>query len=445
VTTSNLSQDHKIVMQGDWLGARKGETWRLRSSVVCPAIFLLLSIVSGHAQTLDPKADPEPTAASIRPFKMHVPDQVLIDLRRRLAETKWPDQLPGTTWEFGADIKKVRELAEYWQNGYDWRAQEAKINGFEQFTTEIDGQQIYFIHQRSPRPDAIPLMLIHGWPGSMLEFLALIEPLTDPKDKNSPAFDVIIPSLPGFGFSGPTTTRGWGPQRMAKALIVLMDRLGYSKYGIQGGDWGSAVAQAMAYQAPTRVIGLHLNLVFVPPPNREAVAQMSAAERKRYSYFDREESSFFFLQASEPQTLAYSLTDSPVGWLAWMISKFQLLTDNDGDFLTAVNRDTFLTDVTLYWATGTVGSAMRIYRENRLTGEAAGPTPRLETPVGYADFPREVAVPPFRWITQTYNVVQKTEMPKGGHFAALEQPDLLLNDVRKFFAKVDQKKAEIAP
>jgi epoxide hydrolase len=445
VTTSNLLQDHKIVTQGDRLGVRRRETWRLPSSVVCAAIFLLWSMVPGHAQTLDPKADAEPTAATIRPFKMHVPDQVLIDLRRRLAETKWPDQLPGTTWEYGADIKKVQELAQYWKNGYDWHAQEARINRFDQFTTDIDGQQIYFIHQRSPRPDAIPLLLIHGWPGSILEFLALIEPLTHPKDSNIPAFHVIIPSLPGFGFSGPTTTRGWGPQRMAKALVVLMDRLGYSKYGIQGGDWGSAVAQDMAYQAPAQVIGLHLNLLFMPPPNPEAVAQMSAAERKRYSYFDREESSFFFLQASEPQTLAYALSDSPVGWLAWMIGKFQLLTDNNGDFLTAVDRDAFLTDVTLYWATGTVGSAMRIYRENRLTGEEATPSPHLETPIGYADFPREVAVPPFSWIARTYDVVQRTEMPKGGHFAALEQPDLLLDDMRRFFAKVGQKQTELAP
>jgi epoxide hydrolase len=404
------------------------------------ALLLFPSLVLGQAQL-----PAEPGPATIRPFKMHVPDCVLIDLRRRLAEAKWPDQLPGTTWEYGADIKKVRELADYWQNGYDWRAQEAKINRFDQFTTEIDGQQIYFIHQRSSRPDAIPLMLIHGWPGSIVEFLALIEPLIDPKDKNSPAFDVIVPSLPGFGFSGPTTTRGWGPQRIAKALVVLMDRLGYSKYGIQGGDWGSLIARDMAYQAPARVIGLHLNLLTVDPPNPEAVAQMSDAERKRFSYFDREESSFFFLQAAEPQTLAYALNDSPVGWLAWMISKFQLLTDNNGDFLTAVDRDTFLTNVTLYRVTGTVGSAMRIYRENRLTGEERMPTPRLETPVAYADFPREVAVPPFRWITRTYNVVQRTEMPKGGHFAALEQPDRLLDDIRKFFAKVDQKPVEIAP
>jgi epoxide hydrolase len=401
-------------------------------------LSLLPSIAIGQTQ-----APARPQSAKICPFKMHVTDQVLIDLRHRLAETKWPDQIPGTTWEYGADIKKVRELANYWDNGYDWRAQEAKINRFDQFTTEIDGQQIYFIHQRSPRPDAIPLLLIHGWPGSIVEFLALIEPLTNPKDSSSPAFDVIIPSLPGFGFSGPTTTRGWGPERMAKALIVLMDRLGYSKYGIQGGDWGSAIAQDIARQAPAHVIGLHLNLIFVSPPNPEAVTEMSDAERKRYSYFDREESSFFFLQASEPQTLAYALTDSPVGWLAWMISKFQLLTDNNGDFLAAVDRDTFLTDVTLYWVTNTVGSAMRIYREDRLTGEDAAPAPRLETPVAYADFPKEVAVPPFRWITLRYNVVQKTEMPKGGHFAAMEQPDLLLDDIRMFFEKVDQNKPRI--
>ena len=403
-------------------------------SLLLISLLLLSAMALGQTQ---PLAKSE--SAPIRPFNMHVPDRVLIDLRRRLADSNWPDQLPGTTWEYGVDIKKVRELADYWQNGYDWRAQEAKINQFHQFTTEIDGQQIYFIHERSTHTDAIPLMLIHGWPGSILEFEKLIEPLTRPKDKNGLAFDVIIPSLPGFGYSGPTTTRGWGPQRMAKALVVLMDRLGYSKYGIQGGDWGSAVAQDMAYQAPAHVIGLHLNLIYVPPPNQAAVANMSDAERKRYSYFDREVSSFFFLQASEPQTLAYALNDSPLGWLAWMIGKFQLLTDNSGDFLTAVDRDTFLTDVTLYWVTGTIGSAMRIYRENRLTREEMAPTPHLETPVGYADFPKEVAVPPFRWITQTYNVIQKTGMPKGGHFAALEQPDLLVADIRKFFAKIDQK------
>jgi epoxide hydrolase len=393
----------------------------------------------GTAVQAENAQTPDPSMATIRPFKAHVPDSVLIDLRRRLAETKWPDQLPGTTWEYGVDIKKVRELADYWQNGYDWRAQEAKINQFDQFTTEIDGQQIYFIHHRSPRPDAIPLLLIHGWPGSIVEFLNLIDPLTRPKNSDTPAFDVIIPSLPGFGFSGPTTTKGWGPQRMAKALIVLMDRLGYSRYGIQGGDWGSLIAREMAYEAPEHVIGLHLNFLPVPPPNPEAVAQLSKLEQRRFSWFEREESSFYSLQASEPQTIAYALTDSPVGWLAWMIDKFQTLTDNNGDFLSAVDRDTFLTDVTLYQVTGTVGSAMRVYREYRLTGGEAAPLPRLDTPVAYADFPKEVFASPISWIDQTYKVVQMTEMPRGGHFAALEQPNLLVDDIRKFFSKVHQK------
>lgn len=404
--------------------------------VLCVLLLPLVPITPSYACTI--RQAQQNSTVDIQPFKLHVPDSVLADLHRRLAETKWPDQLPGTTWEYGANIKKVRELADYWENQFDWRAQEARINLFDQFTTEIDGQQIYFIHVRSPRPGAIPLMLIHGWPGSIVEFLALIDPLTQPKDGAQPAFDVVIPALPGFPLSGPTTTRGWGPERMARALIVLMDRLGYSRYGIQGGDWGSAIARDMAHQAPPHVIGLHLNLLAVDPPNQEALKEMSDAERYRFSFFERGEASFFNLQASEPQTLAYALTDSPVGWLAWMIDKFQILTDNHGDFLTAVDRDTFLTDVTLYWVTGTVGSAMRIYRENRLSGEESAPLPRLETPVAYADFPKEVFASPVSWIKQTYNVVQVTEMPRGGHFAALEQPELLINDIRKFFLQVNR-------
>jgi epoxide hydrolase len=406
-------------------------------SVLRVALVLLLTTVSGQMQALN--AQTKISETRIGPFKLHVPDSVLADLERRLAETKWPDSLPGTDWEYGADVKQVRDLAAYWQKQYNWRAQEAWINQFDQNTTEIDGQQIHFIHQRSPRPDAIPLMLIHGWPGSIVEFLGLIQRLTNPKEPDMPAFHVVIPSLPGFALSGPTTARGWGPRRMAKAFVVLMDRLGYARYGIQGGDWGSVIAQDMAYEAPGRVIGLHLNFLPVPPPSAEAIGAMSDSERKRFSYFKREGSSFFNLQAAEPQTVAYALTDSPVGWLAWMIGKFRMLTDNSGDFLTAVNRDTFLTIVTLYWVTGTVGSSMRIYRENRLTGEEAEPSPHLQTPVAYADFPREVLASPVSWIERTYNVVQVTEMPKGGHFAALEQPDLLVDDLRRFFLKLEQK------
>jgi pimeloyl-ACP methyl ester carboxylesterase len=394
------------------------------------ALFVFVTAGPSHGQAEGAKP------AVVKPFKAHIPDSVLMDLRRRLAETKWPDQLPGTTWEYGADISKVRELANYWEKDYDWRAQEARINQFDQFTTEIDGQTIHFIHQRSPRADAIPLMLIHGWPGSIVEFLALIEPLTHPNDSSAPAFDVIIPSLPGFGFSGPTKSRGWDTRRMAKALIVLMDRLGYSRYGIQGGDWGSAISRQMARQAPTRVMGLHLNLISVLPPSPDALAQMSPEEHRRYSqWWDEGRSAFFNLQSIEPQTAAYALTDSPVGWLAWLAVKFQDLTDNDGDFLHTVDRDTFLTDVTLFWVTGTIGSSMRIYRESRLSDSEGTPS-RMMIPVANAVFPKEVATAPERWLDQTYNVVQRTEMPRGGHFAALEQPDLLVQDIRVFFAKL---------
>jgi pimeloyl-ACP methyl ester carboxylesterase len=401
-----------------------------KMGTVGTVLVVLVTILHSHGQTrLE-------NPAAIKPFKVHIPNSVLADLRRRLSETKWPDQLPGTTWEYGADIRKVRELANYWQKGYDWRTQEAQINRFHQFTTEIDGQTIYFIHERSPRTNAVPLMLIHGWPGSILEFFALIEPLTRPKDSSSPAFDVIVPSLPGFGFSGPTTSRGWDPARMAKAFIILMDRLGYPRYGVQGGDWGSEVAQQMARQAPTRVIGLHLNLIAVPPPGPDAMKELTAEEHRRYrAWWDEKRSTFFNLQSSEPQTVAYALTDSPVGWLAWLAMKFQDLTDNDGDFLHAVNRDAFLSDVTLYWVTGTVGSSMRIYREYQLS-DSDEAMPKMNTPVAYAVFPKEVVAAPERWIDQTYHVVQRTEMPRGGHFAALEQPDLMVQDIRKFFAQL---------
>jgi len=408
--------------------------WRL--AAVAAAILVSTGVMPCHAQ---PKAaqGQNAQAPAVVPFKAHIPEEVLADLRHRLAQTKWPDQLPGTTWEHGTDIATLRKLADYWAKGYDWRVQEARINRLEQFTTEIDGQRIHFIHQRSPRPDAISLLLLHGWPGSIVEFLTLIEPLTTPKDSNTPAFHVIIPSLPGVGFSGPTKSPGWDTQRMARGFVVLMDRLGYSRYGIQGGDWGSLIARRMAVQAPKSVIGLHLNFLPVPPPSPAALAQLSEVERRRFMGFqDGDEFAYFKLQESSPQTIAYALTDSPAGWLAWTAGKFRAFSDNNGDFLTAVNRDAFFTNITLYWVTGTVGSSMRIYREEKLAGPNSSQLPRIETPVAYAVFPKEAIASPQRWIDRTYNVVQRTEMPKGGHFAALEQPDLLVKDVRMFFAKL---------
>ena len=406
-----------------------------------PYVFLfamLLAVTPGYGQSQTSKSSAN--TSGIQPFKAQVPDSVLVDLRRRLANARWPDQIPDTNWEYGADIHTVRKLAEYWQNGYNWRAAEARINQFNQFTTEIDGQRIHFIHQRSPRADAIPLMLIHGWPGSFVEFLGIIEPLTDPKDSHQPAFHVVVPSLPGFGFLGPTTSRGWNTERMARALTILMARLGYTRYGVQGGDWGSTIARQVAFLAPTNVIGLHLNFLPVPPPNPEAITKLNEAERKHFSSFWEEgRSGFFKLQSTEPQTAAYGLTDSPIGWLAWLTVKFQDFTDNDGDFLQVVDRDTFLTNVTLYWVTNTTGSSMRIYREHQLWG-GDEKLPPIHTPIAYAVFPKEVIASPDRWIARKYNVVQRTQMPKGGHFAALEQPDLLVTDIRTFFGKLGHQR-----
>lgn len=408
--------------------------WRL--AAVAAAIFLSTAVIPALAQSKSALGQAA-KAPAVVPFKAHIPDAILLDLRRRLAQAKWPDQLAGTTWEHGVDIATMRKLAAYWEKQYDWRAQEARINRFEQFTTEIDGQSIYFIHQRSPRADAIPLLLIHGWPGSIVEFLKLIEPLTNPKDSSTPAFHVIIPSLPGFGFAGPTKSTGWDTKRMARAFVVLMDRLGYSRYGVQGGDWGSLIARHIAFQSPQSVIGLHLNFLPVPPPNPAALAQLSDVERGRFMNFQEgDEFAYFKLQESSPQTIAYALTDSPLGWLAWTAGKFRAFSDNNGDFLTVIDRDAFFTNITLYWVTGTVGSSMRIYREEKLAGGNSARLPRIETPLAYAVFPKEAIASPQSWIDQTYNVVQRTEMPEGGHFAALEQPDLLVKDIRMFFAKL---------
>jgi pimeloyl-ACP methyl ester carboxylesterase len=409
----------------------------MQPSRTLPLLFVAVLISAGkishHALADTAQAGPEQT---IQSFKAHIPDAVLADLRRRLEMAKWPDQLPGTTWDNGPDLSEMRSLASYWQKTYDWRAQEERINRFDQFTTEIDGQRIHFIHQRSPRAEATPLLLIHGWPGSMVEFLEMIEPLTHPKGSNVPAFHVIIPSLPGFGFSGPTKASGWDARRMARALVALMARLGYSRYGIHGGDWGSIIGQHMARQVPDRVIGLHVTFLPVSPPTSGAMATLTDEERRRYSTFGKEESGFFRLQETRPQTPAYALTDSPTGWLAWVAAIFHAGTDHDGDFLTAVNRDAFLTNVTLYWVTGTVGSSMRIYREENLRNGGTAPPPRIEIPVAYAVFPKEVIAAPDRWIKPGYNIVRETVMPRGGHFAGLEQPDLLINDIRLFFAKL---------
>ena len=374
------------------------------------------------------------------PFRIAVPDAVLADLRARIRAARWPEPLEDPDWSYGIEQGALRELARYWVDGYDWRKQEAALNAFPQFTSAIDGQRLHFLHVRSPEPRAFPLIVTHGWPGSIVEFTKILGPLSDPAAHGgdpADAFHVVAPSLPGYGFSQPNNARGWDPPRIGRAFAELMRRLGYPAYGAQGGDWGSIVSQCVARAAPESCRAIHLNFLFVPPPSAEALAKATPEELAAYGTFTHyvaEEAGYAQLQSTKPETLGYALNDSPVGLLAWIAEKFRAWTDCDGVIENAVSRDELLTNVTLYWVTGTAPSAGRLYRESRVGG-TLDLSSRLETPVGHAAFPKEVMRSPRAWVEQRYNLVHWTDMPRGGHFAALEQPERLVEDVRLFFRR----------
>ncbi|RAY13579.1 epoxide hydrolase [Actinomadura craniellae] len=366
---------------------------------------------------------------NISPFRIDIPQAELDDLRARLARTRWPDEIPGSAWELGISLEYVKDLAAYWADGYDWRAHEAELNGYPQFTTEIDGQRIHFLHVRSPEPDALPLVLTHGWPGSVVEFLDVIGPLTDPKAHGgdpADAFHLVIPSMPGYGFSGPTAERGWDMRRIARAWAELMRRLGYDRYGAQGGDWGSGVSRDLGVIDAEHVAGVHLNfLITVPSGELTEEEQQRLAVLLRY---DQELSGYMRIQSTRPQTLGFGLADSPVGQLAWIAEKFREWTDGPD---VPVSRDRLLTNVMLYWLTNTATSSARLYAE---AGAAAFLSPdRLTVPLGVAVFPAEIA-PPIRSVAErAYTITRWTEFDRGGHFAALEEPELLTGDIRAFF------------
>jgi len=392
-----------------------------------------------HDAATMPAVDPQ----AVRPFTIHVPESVLDDLDERLARTRLPDQIPGTGWTLGTDRAYLEELLDYWQHDFDWRAQERRLNELDQFVTTIDGVEVHFVHERSASPDAIPLLLIHGWPGSFVEFADLVGPLTDPEAHGgsaSDAFHVVVPSLPGFGFSGIPTERGYSPERMADVLAALMDRLGYERYGVQGGDWGGIIGRSLAGNDAEHVIGFHTNFILasappgaedpeeeVPPDERAFLAERAEAFAEGRGYQQ--------IQGTKPQTLGYGLTDSPSGLAAWIVEKFQGWSDHDGDLETAFSKDLLLTNVTLYWVTGTITSSMRIYYESSHT-PATRPVRYVEVPTAAAVFPKEIMVTARRWAEARYNVVRWTRMPRGGHFAALEEPELLVDDVRAFFREL---------
>ena len=378
-------------------------------------------------------------APAVTPFEVHVAEQALMDLRRRLARTRWPDPLPASDWSDGTEEGFLRRLVEYWRDEFDWRAAEAQQNRWPQFTTEIDGQRLHFFHVRSPHPDASPLVLTHGWPSTPLEFLKVLGPLTDPTaygGTESDAFHVIAPSLPGFGWSSPLADTGWHPRRIATAWLELMARLGYPRFVAHGTDWGSVVSTAMARQAPERLQGLHLTLLV--SGLRSVDSRLTEDEQRLLEANERRravENGYVALQSTKPQTLSYALSDSPIGQAAWIVEKLRSWTDCDGDLESVVSRDEVLSSVTTFWVTGTGGSSGRLYFE-AARGAANGvlPSGRVEVPTAVALFPRELYPTSRRIASDFYDIVRWTPMPQGGHFAALEQPELLVGDLREFVA-----------
>jgi epoxide hydrolase len=367
----------------------------------------------------------------IEPYTIEVSDAVLADLHDRLARTRYPNEIEGIGWEQGTPLAYLRELVDYWRDTYDWRAQETRLNQYDNFVTEIDGQRIHFLHVRSPHADATPLLLVHGWPGSVVEFLDTIGPLTDPPDP-ADAFSLVIPSLPGYAFSAPTAERGWSPRRIGEAFGVLMSDLGYPRFGVQGGDWGSIVVCNMADLFPDRVIGLHVNMLMVPPPRGEA-APPSTEHALRFATTG---SGYSAIQGTKPQTVGYLLDDSPAGLAAWIVEKFREWSDCDGDVERSFTKDQLLTNVMLYWVNDAATSSARLYWEMRQAGADSVPHALITVPTGVANFPAEIGRSQRAWAERRYNIVHWTELDRGGHFAAMEQPELFAGDVRDFFRTV---------
>jgi epoxide hydrolase len=374
------------------------------------------------------------TNTEIRPFRIDIPSSDLDDLRERLARTRYPEQLPGDAWQKGAPVDYLREWAEYWRDSYDWRAQEKLLNERPQFLTEIDGQTIHFLHVVSPEPDAFPLILTHGWPGSVVEFLDVIGPLSNPRaygGSPSDAFHLVIPSIPGFGFSTPLSDTGWDSRRTASAFAQLMARLGYERYGAQGGDFGALISPDLGRVDPDHVVGVHVNAAtvgFIPfgEVDESGLTDVERGRIARMKRFLSEGNGYFQIQGTKPQTIAYGLNDSPVGQLAWIVEKFREWTH--GDEVT-VDRDRVLTNVMLYWLTGTAGSAANMYYE--LTHSGVWPTPSA-VPTAVTAFAQDISI---RSAAEQLNTIARwTDFHTGGHFAAMETPDLLVGDVRAFFA-----------
>jgi pimeloyl-ACP methyl ester carboxylesterase len=376
---------------------------------------------------------------AVSPFRIAVPDEVLADLNSRLRNTRWPEAELVDDWSQGAPLQWIKDVCKYWADQYDWRKREAALNRFAQFTTDIDGLGIHFIHVRSPHPQAMPLIVTHGWPGSVVEFHKVIEPLVDPVAHGgnaADAFHVVCPSLPGFGFSAKPTATGWGVDRIARSWAMLMDRLGYISYGAQGGDWGSAVTTALGAQDADHCVGIHITLAMSARPNVQGDPTPEEARAlKGIQYYADWDSGYSKQQSTRPQTLGYALTDSPSGQAAWILEKFWAWTDCAGHPENIFTRDELLDNVMLYWVTASAASSARLYWES--FGPKNRTAHKVKVPTGVAVFPKEIVTPVRKWMEAGYpNITHWSEMSKGGHFAAFEQPELFVREVRDFFRKL---------
>jgi pimeloyl-ACP methyl ester carboxylesterase len=446
-----------MIMSG--LDSTIGRRHRHATAALAGAVAMVLSTAAARAETMSPAptgigtvaqaaVSSNPGGTSIRPFRIQVSDEALADLRRRLATTKWPQRETVTDASQGVQLATMQKLARYWHTEYDWRKVEARLNALPQFTTSIDGIDIHFIHVRSKHPNALPVIITHGWPGSIIEQLKIIDPLADPTahgGQAEDAFDVVIPSLPGYGFSGQPTTTGWDPQHIARAWVELMRRLGYTRFVGQGGDWGDAVSEQMALQAPPELLGIHTNMPATVPDDiakalqfgEPAPSGLSADEKKAYDqldYFYKHGLAYAQEMSNRPQTL-YGIEDSPIGLAAWMldhdIRSYELIArvfDGQSEGLT---RDDILDNVTLYWLTNTAVSSARLYWENKLAFFA----PKgITIPVAVSVFPDEIYAAPRSWAEKAFpKLIHYNKLDKGGHFAAWEQPMIFVQELQAAF------------
>ena len=376
----------------------------------------------------------------IEPFRIAVSDATLADLRERLARTRFPDEIADSGWTYGTNLAYLRDLVAYWRERYDWRAEERRLNAFPQFRARVGDLGIHFIHQRGVGPKPFPLVITHGWPGSVAEFTKIIGPLTDPgRHGGDPAdaFDVVAPSMPGYGFSDAARTPGMDPERIAGVWVELMRGLGYARFGAQGGDWGSMVSTYLGARHADVVAGIHLNMVIAFPPDPanpgEGLDETEMADMMEAYQFLQQETGYQRIQGTKPQTLGYGLNDSPAGLAAWIVEKFRTWSDCDGDVERRFTKDELLTNVMLYWTSGTITSSCRLYYE-AMHADKFPPTGfRVDVPTGCAIFKRELVRPPRRWVEKLYDVRRWTRFASGGHFAAMEEPQALIDDVRAFY------------